>query len=74
MTMKSITFRCSAHQYEQITNTIIKHNCSRTMLIIQALEFFLNYAEQDHIRNKNLFHLVEDIDAESSGPSFAEQA
>lgn len=74
MNQKSITFRCSAQQQQRLHSALTKHRCTRTELITTALESFLAYAEQEHIINKNLFDLVEDIDAHGHGPSFAEQA
>lgn len=74
MNHKSITFRCSAPQHHRLHTALEARRCSRSELISDALESFLAYAEQDGIRSKNLFDLVEDIDAHGSGPSFAEQA
>ena len=74
MNMKSITFRCSEQQNNRMNAARHQRACSRTSLITQALESFLNYAEQAHIRNKDLFALVEDIDTCGEGPSFDEQA
>lgn len=74
MNQKSITFRCSAQQQQRLHSALTNHCCTRTELITTALESFLAYAEQEHILTKNLFDLVEDIDAHGHGPSFAEQA
>ncbi len=74
MNQKSITFRCSLQQQSRLNEVLTDSGCSRTALISDALEAFLNYAEQDHIRRKNLFDLVEDIDTHGHGPCFAEQA
>ena len=74
MNMKSITFRCSESQHQRLLRALQENQCTRTDLITAALECFLSYAEQEHIRAKNLFALVEDIDTSGTGPSFAEQA
>lgn len=74
MNQKSITFRCSSSQHIRLHNTLSTLRCSRSELISDALESFLSYAEQDCIRRKNLFDLVDDIDAHGPGPRFADQA
>lgn len=74
MNQKSITFRCSSQQQSRLNEALADHACNRTVLITDALEAFLNYAEQEHIRRKNLFDLVEDVDTHGHGPCFAEQA
>lgn len=74
MNMKSITFRCSESQHLRLLRALQENQCTRTDLITAALECFLSYAEQEHIRAKNLFALVEDIDTPGNGPSFADQA
>ncbi len=73
MNHKSITFRCSENQLSQMTRVLECSSITRTELISDALLAFLDYASQEHIRNKNLFELVADIDAQSSGPDFARQ-
>ena len=74
MTMKSITFRCSDRQNERISHALRELACNRTELITTALESFLAYAEQPHIRQADLFSLVAGIDACGGESSFAEQA
>lgn len=74
MTMKSITFRCSAAQYEQLKNGQQDTVGNRTELITSALEAFLSYADQPHIRQQDLFRLVSELDNASQGPHFAELA
>ncbi len=74
MNMKSVTFRCSQQQHARLTEAMRFLDCTRTDLITQALEAFLTYAEQERICHKNLFELVDDIDASSEGPLFREQA
>lgn len=56
-----------------MTHVLECSSITRTELISDALLAFLDYASQEHIRNKNLFELVADIDAQSSGPDFAKQ-
>ena len=74
MKQKSITFRCSACQNERLNHALAHSTATRTDFITAALESFLTYAEQTHIRNKNLFELVQDIDAQGDGPPFEKQA
>lgn len=74
MKQKSITFRCSACQNERLNHALAHSTATRTDFITTALERFLDYAEQADIRNKNLFELVQDIDAQGDGPSFEQQA
>lgn len=74
MNQKSITFRCSAPQLNLLTNAQNQQQCSRTELITEALAAFLEYAGQEHVRNKNLFDLVEDIDARCHERKFADYA
>lgn len=74
MNLKSITFRCTALQHSRMQAAVDMLATSRTNLITAALEAFLNYAEQERINRMNLFDLVEDIDATSSGPRFADEA
>jgi hypothetical protein len=74
MTMKSITFRCTAAQYEQLNNIHPGTACNRTELITAALDAFLTYAEQPRVRELNLFLLVKELDDSSQGPHFAELA
>ncbi|MBR2145156.1 MAG: hypothetical protein IKK73_04620 [Akkermansia sp.] len=74
MNMKSITFRCSEQQNSRLNTARHQHACSRTSLITEALESFLSYAEQAHIRKKDLFALVEDIETSGDGTPFEEQA
>jgi hypothetical protein len=74
MSVKSITFRCSEQQIQRINAARLLRACSRTSLITEALQFFLNYAEQSHIREKNLFALVRDIDESGDKTPFEEQA
>ena len=72
--MKSITFRCTEEQNQRLLAALQQSHCTRTTLITNALECFLSYTEQEHIQAKDLFGLVEDIDASGQGPAFAEQA
>ncbi|MBO5684460.1 MAG: hypothetical protein J6R92_05880 [Akkermansia sp.] len=74
MKQKSITFRCSSSQHARLNQKLKHTNSTRTNLITAALECFLTYAEQPHISSKNLFELVQDVDAQSKGPRFEEQA
>lgn len=74
MNQKSITFRCSECQQARLNAAMSGSGLTRSDFIMAALEEFLNYAEQSDIRRKNLFELVQDIDAHGHGPSFAEQA
>lgn len=74
MKQKSITFRCSTCQNDRLNNALSHYASTRTDFITAALESFLTYAEQTHIRNKNLFELVQDIDALGDGPPFEKQA
>jgi hypothetical protein len=74
MSMKSITFRCTAAQYEQLNNTQPGVASNRTELITTALDAFLTYAKQPHVRQQDLFHLVKELDNASHGPRFAELA
>ena len=74
MNLKSITFRCSAIQHARINTFLNPETDTRTAFITEALENFLDFAEQEHIRRKNLFDLVEDVDTHGHGPCFAEQA
>ena len=74
MNMKSITFRCSAAQYEQLNHAQQDIASNRTDLITSALEAFLSYADQPHIRQQDLFRLVSELDNASHGPHFAELA
>lgn len=74
MNLKSITFRCSEAQNNRINDTLLRQGCTRTELICAALDSFLNYAGEDARRSQDLFELVREIDAASTGPRFAEQA
>lgn len=74
MIHKSITFRCSASQHARLHTAMADSGLTRSEFISAALEHFLDYAEQSEIRSKNLFELVQDVDAHGHGPSFAEQA
>ena len=74
MNMKSITFRCSAAQYEQLNHAQQDIASNRTELITSALEAFLSYADQPHICQQDLFRLVSELDNASHGPHFAELA
>ena len=74
MNLKSITFRCSALQHERINTFLNQDTDTRTAFITEALENFLDFAEQEHIRQLNLFELVAEVDAVSPGSGFAEQA
>ena len=74
MKQKSITFRCSSNQNTRLSRELEHTNATRTDFITTALECFLAYAEQPHIISKNLFELVQDVDALSDGPRFEEQA
>ena len=75
MKLKSITFRCSSAQFARLEN-IVKNSLTdtRTMALSCALEEFLNFAEQQDARNLDLFALVDRVDSEYEGPTFAEQA
>ena len=74
MNLKSITFRCSAIQHARINTFLNPETDTRTAFITEALESFLDFAEQEHIRQLNLFELVAAVDAITPGPGFAEQA
>ncbi len=74
MNLKSITFRCSERQHERLLLTLNRLNTTRTNFISEALDAFLEYAEQDYVRNMSLFDLVNDIDSIAGSPSFADQA
>ncbi len=74
MKQKSITFRCSANQNKRLAEALNSTSLTRTEFITSALECFLAYSEHESIRAKDLFELVQDIDARSNGPSFADQA
>lgn len=63
MKQKSITFRCTALQNERLEAVLENTETNRTGFIIAALTAFLNYAEQEEIRRRNLFELVKGIDA-----------
>lgn len=75
MKVKSITFRCSPAQFSRLE--YMRHSTStatRTEALSAALEEFLDFVEQADARAMNLFELVEHVDGEGNGPSFAEQA
>ena len=74
MNPKSITFRCSAIQHARINTFLNQCTYTRTGLITEALENFLNYAEQEQIQQLDLFELVAAVDNMSPGSVFAEQA
>lgn len=74
MKQKSITFRCTAGQNARLSQALELSTINRTDFITAALECFLAYAEQTHIRSKNLFELVQDINASGNGTRFEEQA
>lgn len=75
MKLKSITFRCSPAQFARLEDAVRTSAIdTRTMALSLALEEFLDYAERQETRSLDLFALVESIDRESEGPSFAEQA
>ncbi len=74
MNLKSITFRCSEAQHNRINNALLSWGGTRTELICAALDSFLNYAGEDARRSRDLFELVREIDAASTGPRFSEQA
>ena len=74
MKQKSITFRCSTTQSTRVCSALEQLRMNRTDFLTSALESFLTYAEQTHIRNKNLFELVQDIDSQGDGPPFEKQA
>lgn len=74
MNQKSITFRCSASQHRRLNESLRGTGLTRTGLITTALLEFLAYADQKHIRNLDLFALVRDIDSQSDGPPFRDQA
>ena len=74
MKQKSITFRCSSSQHARLNQELKHANATRTNFITTALERFLTYAEQPDISRKNLFELVQDVDEQSNGPRFEEQA
>ncbi len=74
MNLKSITFRCSSLQNARLNFFLNKNESTRTAFIIEALESFLNFAEQEPIREMNLFELVEAVDSLAEGPGFSEQA
>ena len=74
MKQKSITFRCTAGQNARLSHALELGTINRTDFITTALECFLAYAEQSHIRSKNLFELVQDIDVTGDGTRFEDQA
>lgn len=75
MKLKSITFRCSPAQFERLENTM-RHTRidTRTEALSSALEEFLEFAERADTREMDLFSLVDYVDRQGDGPSFAEQA
>lgn len=75
MKLKSITFRCSPAQFARLENIVKKFaDHTRTSALSNALEEFLDFAEQQEARKMDLFALVERVDSECDGPTFAEQA
>ena len=61
-------------QHARINTFLNQQGDTRTAFITEALESFLDFAEQEHIRQLDLFELVAAVDALSPGPGFAEQA
>ena len=75
MKLKSITFRCSPAQFARLEDSMrFTQTDTRTEALSDALEEFLDFAELSETRSLDLFALVDRVDREGSGPSFAEQA
>lgn len=75
MKLKSITFRCSHAQFTRLEDTMRDTlTDTRTTALSCALEEFLDFVEQDDTRALDLFALVDLIDRDNAGPTFAEQA
>lgn len=74
MNLHSVTFRCSAAQHERLEQALLREGSTRTEFILNALETFLDFAEQEEIQKLDLFELVEQVDAGNTGPHFGEQA
>lgn len=74
MSTKAITFRCTSAQYARMNALLAEIPGNRTALLIEALEQFLIFAENEENRALNLFSLVERIDSLHPATTFAEQA
>ncbi len=73
MRQKPITFRCSVAQLERIDAALRSLATSRTAFITLALERFLDFVDDEEVRDLDLFGLIELLDG-MGGPRFAEQA
>lgn len=69
---KSITFRCSDAQYRRLEKHMEQTRRTRTTLICEALECFLDFAEAN--RQLNLFELVEAVNARGGRVRFEDEA
>ncbi len=69
---KSITFRCSDAQYRRLEQHLSQSDRTRTDVICEALESFLDFAEAH--RHLNLFELVEAANAIGAKVKFEDEA
>lgn len=75
MKLKSITFRCSEAQLNRLESAMASTDArNRTAFISDALASFLAFAEQEDIRELNLFELVERVDSTQAAIPFSQQA
>lgn len=69
---KSITFRCSEAQYRRLEQHLSQSSQTRTSVIREALESFLDFAEANS--HLNLFELVEAANTIGTKVKFEDEA
>lgn len=69
---KSITFRCSEAQYRRLEQHLSQSAQTRTSVIREALESFLDFAEANS--QLNLFELVEAANTIGAKVKFEDEA
>ena len=74
MKLRSITFRCTAAQFNRLQQAMQEeYSDTRTSILSAALEF-LDYAERGEMQRLNLFDLVQHLDGLGDGIRFSDQA
>ncbi len=75
MKLRSITFRCTAAQFNRLQQAMQEeYSDTRTSILSAALEEFLDYAERGEMQRLNLFDLVQHLDGLGDGIRFSDQA
>ncbi len=75
MKLRSITFRCTAAQFNRLQQAMQEeYSETRTSILSAALEEFLDYAERGEMQRLNLFDLVQHLDGLGDGIRFSDQA